>query len=66
MRSMRNSLSLALLPLLFLGAGSLSAQAAPPAGGRAEVVLTHADAPRWAIAIHGGAGVIPKTLPEAE
>jgi len=37
---------------------------------KAEVVLHKADAPaaapRWALAIHGGAGTIPKTLPEAE
>ncbi len=47
-----------LLPLLV---------AAPPAAAqqdKAEIVLQPGNAPRWAIAIHGGAGTIPKTLPE--
>lgn len=38
--------------------------AAAPQQDKAEVVLRRSDAPRWAIAIHGGAGTIPKTLPE--
>jgi L-asparaginase / beta-aspartyl-peptidase len=45
-----------LLPLL--------AAAAPLQRGRADVSLRQTEAPRWAIAIHGGAGTIPKTLPE--
>jgi beta-aspartyl-peptidase (threonine type) len=45
--------------------------AALPAQDKAEVVLRSADAPaaasaKWALAIHGGAGTIPKTLPEGE
>ena len=55
-----SALLLALLPLALL------AQGPPPAGGKADVLLKRAERPRWAIAIHGGAGVIPKTLPEAE
>jgi len=54
---------LALLPLALL------AQAPPPPGGeggKADVLLHRDGAPaRWALAIHGGAGVIPKTMPEA-
>jgi L-asparaginase / beta-aspartyl-peptidase len=38
--------------------------AAPQQQGTAKVVVRPGDAPRWAIAIHGGAGTIPKTLPE--
>jgi beta-aspartyl-peptidase (threonine type) len=49
----------------------LLAAAALPAQDKAEVVLRSADAPaaasaKWALAIHGGAGTIPKTLPEGE
>jgi beta-aspartyl-peptidase (threonine type) len=43
--------------------------AAPPGaagGNRAEVVLRRPGAVEYAIAVHGGAGVIPKSLPEAE
>ena len=38
---------------------------APPSdeADQAKVVL-RAGAPQWALAIHGGAGTIPKTLPE--
>ncbi|HEX9944996.1 MAG TPA: hypothetical protein VGG03_23555, partial [Thermoanaerobaculia bacterium] len=54
-----SAFSLLILPLL--------ATAQPPAqGGKADAVLRQADAPKWAIAIHGGAGTIPKSLPEAE
>jgi beta-aspartyl-peptidase (threonine type) len=66
---MRKSLSLALLALLSLLPGSLAGQDTKPEGGKAEIVLKRApqqETPRWAIAIHGGAGVIPKTLPQAE
>lgn len=37
-------------------------------GNRADIVLRRAAAPpaKWAIAIHGGAGTIPKNLPEAQ
>ncbi|HEV7514852.1 MAG TPA: isoaspartyl peptidase/L-asparaginase [Thermoanaerobaculia bacterium] len=55
-----SALLLVLLPSVLLS------QSPPPAGGKADIVLKRADSPRWAIAIHGGAGVIPKTLPEAE
>ena len=34
-------------------------------GDRAEVKLSTPGA-RWSLAIHGGAGVIPKTMPEGE
>lgn len=45
--------------------------AAPPSQDKAEVILRSADTPaaaaaKWALAIHGGAGTIPKTLPESE
>ena len=54
-------LSLLLIPVV------ATAQTPPSApGDKAEVVLTKGNAPKWAIAIHGGAGTIPKTLPEAE
>lgn len=50
----------------------LAAAQDPPAaeGGRAEVVLSRQEAPRpaaveWALAIHGGAGVISKSMPES-
>lgn len=54
--------------VLFLPLFLLLTAAAPP-GNKAEVVLRSADTPataKWALAIHGGAGTIPKTLPEAE
>jgi beta-aspartyl-peptidase (threonine type) len=49
----------------------LPAAAAPPdrSGNTAEIVLHPTDPlppPKWALAIHGGAGTIPKTLPETE
>ena len=57
---------LSLLPLFFL----LTAAAPPSSNDKAEVVLRSADVPapqtKWSLAIHGGAGTIPKTLPEAE
>jgi L-asparaginase / beta-aspartyl-peptidase len=45
--------------------------AAPPSSDKAEVILRSADTPaaspvKWALAIHGGAGTIPKMLPENE
>jgi beta-aspartyl-peptidase (threonine type) len=46
-------LFLSLFPVLLLAQAPVTAQ-------------KPADAPRWAIAIHGGAGTIPKNLPEAE
>jgi L-asparaginase / beta-aspartyl-peptidase len=50
-------ISLLLLPLF---------AAAQSTGDKAVVTLSKSGAPKWAIAIHGGAGTIPKTLPEAE
>jgi L-asparaginase / beta-aspartyl-peptidase len=50
--------------LLFSMVPLLAAALAPQQQGKAEIVLRRADAPKWAIAIHGGAGTIPKTLPE--
>jgi len=56
---MRLTAKLSLLPLALLLA------AAAPSGNKAEVVLRPADAPlKWSLAIHGGAGTIPKTMPE--
>jgi beta-aspartyl-peptidase (threonine type) len=51
-----------LLPLLAV------AQTPPPEEGRAAIVLRSdkAGAPRWSLAIHGGAGTIPKDIPESE
>jgi beta-aspartyl-peptidase (threonine type) len=64
---MRKSLALALLAVLYLSISSaVLAQTPPAAGGKADIVLKREGSPRWAIAIHGGAGVIPKTLPAAE
>jgi beta-aspartyl-peptidase (threonine type) len=59
---MRNLHRLLLLPLLLLLAAAGQAQE----GGRAEVVLRREGAPTWALAIHGGAGTIPKSISEAE
>lgn len=54
------SLLLLLIPL------AVSAQTSQ-SGDKADIVLTRGDGgPRWALAIHGGAGTIPKTLPDAE
>lgn len=33
---------------------------------KADIVLSKPGAARWALAIHGGAGTIPKTIPESE
>ncbi len=62
-----------LLPAFLLLSVSLAAAAQPPLDdGRAHVVLRRAEAPaapdtpKWSLAIHGGAGTIPKSLPEAE
>ncbi len=53
--------------MLFFSIFPLLTTAQPAAAqqqDKAEIVLRPAGAPRWAIAIHGGAGTIPKTLPE--
>jgi beta-aspartyl-peptidase (threonine type) len=65
---MRKSLALALLAVLAFFAVAFAQNSLPAGGtgGKADIILKRADAPRWAIAIHGGAGVIPKTLPAAE
>jgi len=68
---MRTPIFAASLPLLFAmtAAAQPPQPAAPvtPAGNdKAEIVLRREGGPRWAIAIHGGAGTIPKTLPEAK
>src|ERR1044071_8132838 len=52
---------LLLLPLFLIATAQ-----APAPGGKADVVLSRPGAAGWAIAIHGGAGVIEKTMPEAE
>jgi beta-aspartyl-peptidase (threonine type) len=54
------------LPLILLAQKPSGTPGGEPQGGKAEIVLRPAGAPRWALAIHGGAGVIPKTMPEAE
>jgi beta-aspartyl-peptidase (threonine type) len=62
---MRSALLAALCFLLPLLA---SAQTPPPEEGKAEIVLRadKAGAPRWSLAIHGGAGTIPKDIPASE
>jgi L-asparaginase / beta-aspartyl-peptidase len=50
-------LFISLVPLL---AAALAAQSQD----KAEIVLQRSAAPKWSLAIHGGAGTIPKTLPE--
>lgn len=62
---------LLLLPALLIAAAADAQTAPPEEPGRAEIVLRRAEpapaaGPRWALAIHGGAGVIEKTMPEAE
>lgn len=60
MRKALLSVLLLLVPL------AVSAQS-PQSGDKADIVLTRqGGGPRWALAIHGGAGTIPKTLPESE
>jgi beta-aspartyl-peptidase (threonine type) len=70
---MRNFAKLALLPLAVLSITAAAAAQPPPSrdpGDKAEIVLHPTDPlppqAKWALAIHGGAGTIPKTLPEAE
>jgi beta-aspartyl-peptidase (threonine type) len=41
-----------------------SAALAAQSQDKAEIVLRPSNAPKWSLAIHGGAGTIPKTLPE--
>ena len=57
-----------LLLLFPIFAALMAAQ--PPEGSpndKADIVLTREGAqPTWALAIHGGAGTIPKSIPEAE
>ena len=50
------------LPFFLLFAAAGQAQE----GGKAEVVLRKEGVPTWALAIHGGAGTIPKTISDAE
>ncbi|MFP5289062.1 MAG: isoaspartyl peptidase/L-asparaginase, partial [Thermoanaerobaculia bacterium] len=59
---------LALSALSFLAVLSLAAAQAPPSTdvNKVDVILQRGDAPRWALAIHGGAGTIPKNIPESE
>src|SRR5947209_18636156 len=67
-RSRAIPLLLVLLTPWLLAAAPSSPQAQPAEGGanRAEVVLRRPGAVEYAIAIHGGAGVISKSLPAAE
>ncbi|HYH47002.1 MAG TPA: isoaspartyl peptidase/L-asparaginase [Thermoanaerobaculia bacterium] len=63
---------LTLAPVMARAASAQTAPTPPAEGGKAEIVLRRSDAAdpaasaRWAIAIHGGAGVIEKTMPEPE
>jgi beta-aspartyl-peptidase (threonine type) len=57
------SLPICLALLLLAAASALSQE---NTAGKADVVLRRAGAPSWALAIHGGAGTIPKTLGEQE
>jgi L-asparaginase / beta-aspartyl-peptidase len=55
------------LLLLFPIFAALLAAQPPESNDKAVVVLTRGDAgPKWSLAIHGGAGTIPKNIPEAE
>ncbi|HYU33338.1 MAG TPA: isoaspartyl peptidase/L-asparaginase [Thermoanaerobaculia bacterium] len=61
--------ALVLPALLCLSFPLLAAVQLPtPEGGKAEIVLRSGDAgaPRWSLAIHGGAGTIPKDIPASE
>ncbi|HXU46313.1 MAG TPA: isoaspartyl peptidase/L-asparaginase, partial [Thermoanaerobaculia bacterium] len=49
---------------LLLAVPSLAAPPAEKPG--AQVVLKHVEEPRWALAIHGGAGVIDKSMEESK
>src|SRR6185295_11200382 len=56
-----------LLSIILFSMIPLLAVAGSPAAtqnDKAVITLSRADGQRWAIAIHGGAGTIPKTLPE--
>lgn len=55
-----------LLALSLLSVSLAAAAQAPVEVDKVDVVVRRAEAPKWAIAIHGGAGTIPKTLPENE
>jgi beta-aspartyl-peptidase (threonine type) len=59
---------LALSALSFLAVLSFAAAQAPQSTdvNKVDVILQRGDAPRWALAIHGGAGTIPKNIPESE
>jgi L-asparaginase / beta-aspartyl-peptidase len=52
--------SMFFISLVPLFAAALAAQSQD----KAEIVLRPSNAPKWSLAIHGGAGTIPKTLPE--
>ena len=60
MKTLASMLFLSMVPLL----AAAQTPAAPQQRDTAKIVVQRAGAPRWAIAIHGGAGTIPKTLPE--
>jgi beta-aspartyl-peptidase (threonine type) len=62
--------SVLLLPVFLLLGAAAPPASDNPSDNKAEVVLRPADAAapaaaRWSLAIHGGAGTIPKTMPEA-
>jgi len=59
-KTLTSMLFFSMVPLL----AAAQTPAAPQQQGTAKIVVQRAGAPRWAIAIHGGAGTIPKTLPE--
>src|SRR4029077_2478677 len=64
---MRHPSSLLLsLSLLLLAIAGFAQTPETGETGKAEVVLSRAGAPTWALAIHGGAGTIPKSMPDAD
>ena len=68
MPAMRKAALSVLLLLLLIPVLAFSQSSRPgDTGDKAEVVLSKpGGGAKWALAIHGGAGTIPKTLPEAE
>jgi beta-aspartyl-peptidase (threonine type) len=59
-KTLTSMLFFSMVPLL----AAAQTPAASPQEGTAKIVVQRAAAPKWSLAIHGGAGTIPKTLPE--
>lgn len=66
MSPFRKGLLLLVPALLLAAAGSFAQAPTAPSPDRAEITLSRPGAARYAIAIHGGAGTIPKSLPQSE